>query len=373
MLLWAEPGPIWAAAFSPDSKTVLVDRDLRDARSGKLLAIQLKRSIDRVVSAAFSPDAQSLAVADLGVKAQVWDTATGRPRARPVSHTGSIHALFFSRDSRSLLTVSVDTTARLWDVATGRPLGPLLKYHSMNPWDSGFRTDGPIPGTTSAVALAPDGRTVVLVNEPGRQTDNWNKVVTLRDAATGAVRGQPMVHPEPVQAVAITRDGKIVLTLTADGTLRTWDAATGAPRETSPSLGKSSTVAFHPDDRAVLTLAQDGVARLWDAATGQRLGPLLSHEGGVTGMAFSPDGQTILTLGRDKRVRLWDISDLPDDPTRVATWLEVLTGLRVDDLGQAHVLSNESWRERRDRLQGDGGFPKADRKERSWFLPFGPR
>src|SRR5262249_20863526 len=152
------------------------------------------RSHNRVVCAAFSPDAQSLAVADLGGMAQVWDTATGRPRGRPVSHTGSIHALFFSRDSRSLLTVSVDTTARLWDVATGRPLGPLLNYHSMNPSDSGTTRKGPIPGTTSAVALAPDGRTVVLVKEPGLQTDNWDKVVTLRDAATRAVRGQPMVH-----------------------------------------------------------------------------------------------------------------------------------------------------------------------------------
>ena len=48
-------------------------------------------------------------------------------------------------------------------------------------------------------------------------------------------------------------------------------------------------------------------------------------------MAFSPDGKTVLTGCYDKTARLWDVSELPDDLARISTWVEVITGLELDE------------------------------------------
>ena len=120
-------------------------------------------------------------------------------------------------------------------------------------------------------------------------------------------------------------------------------------------------VAFSPDGKTVLTGSEDRTARLWDAATGQPLGPPLTHQGAVMAVAFSPDGKTVITGSGDKTARLWDVAaELPDDLERVATWVEVLTGLTLDENGSIQVLDNAAWLRRREKVKQQGGPPVAD-------------
>jgi tetratricopeptide (TPR) repeat protein len=114
-----------------------------------------------------------------------------------------------------------------------------------------------------------------------------------------------------------------------------------------------------------------GTARLWDAATGRPLGPTMTHQGWVLSVAFSPDGKAVLT-GGGSTARLWDVSELPDDLERISTWVEVITGLRLDELGSVIVLDNSTWRERREKLETQGGPPTSGPR---WSLDpilFGP-
>jgi WD40 repeat protein len=119
-------------------------------------------------------------------------------------------------------------------------------------------------------------------------------------------------------------------------------------------------VAFSPDGKTVLTGSADNTAQLLDAATGRPLGPPLTHQGVVRAVAFSPDGKTVITGSLDKTARLWDVATaLPDDLERVATWVEVLTGLELDEFGSARVLDNATWLGRREKLKQLGGPPVA--------------
>jgi hypothetical protein len=73
-----------------------------------------------------------------------------------------------------------------------------------------------------------------------------------------------------------------------------------------------------------------------------------------------------MTGSSDQTARLWDVATaLPDQLERVATWVEVLTGQELDEVGFARVLDNATWLQRREKLEQLGGPPVAG-SERSF-------
>jgi WD40 repeat protein/serine/threonine protein kinase len=332
-------GAVLAVAFSPDGKAVLTgsaDNTARlwDAATGKPIGPPLMHQ-DDVHAVAFSPDGKAFLTGSDDKTARLWDAATGKPIGPTLEHKGEVGAVAFSPDSKVVLTGSYDNTARLWDAATGKPIGPTLEHK----------------GYVWAVVFRPDGKAIL--------TGSNDKTARLWDVSTGFSIGiiGLVEHESAVEAVAFSPDGKAFLTGCADGRARLWDAA--APRKPiGPPLeheGLVTAVAFSPDGKAILTGSNDNTARLWDAATGKPIGPPLEHKGIVWAVAFSPDGKAVLTGSDDKTARVWTITELPDDLPRLTTWIEVVTGLALDEMGLVRTLINAAWHQRRELLDQLGG------------------
>ncbi|WP_145962892.1 WD40 repeat domain-containing protein [Mangrovicoccus ximenensis] len=121
-------------------------------------------------------------------------------------------------------------------------------------------------------------------------------VIDLR-AAPAALGGSATFSP----------DGSRVLTGSADGTARVWEAAGGTELAVLHGDGDAVLSAvFSPDGRNILTGSKDHSARVWDAADGTELAALHGHEGFVLSAVFSPDGSRVLTGSDDGTARIWE-------------------------------------------------------------------
>ncbi len=172
-------------------------------------------------------------------------------------------------------------------------------------------------------------------------------------------------HTSIVWKVLFTPDGKELISVSDDKTIRFWDVASGEPiRVLRPPIGpgregKLYAAALSPDGRTLavggwglkdafgsiylistatgriervlkghtgvifslafavppggrLLLASgsgDNTARIWDVATGECRRVLEGHTDSVYGVAFAPDASRLATASFDKTARIWSVAD----------------------------------------------------------------
>ncbi|MHC4717414.1 MAG: protein kinase domain-containing protein [Planctomycetota bacterium] len=137
-------------------------------------------------------------------------------------------------------------------------------------------------------------------------TAGGDGTVRVWDARTGAAAADPIRHPRAVVRIAFSPDGRRIATASADGDVRLWDVRTH--RRLAGPIEHDSPVAhlaFGPAGRRLVTVTRHG-ARVWDARTGRPVASVLSHKHDVVYAAFSPDAKTIVTTGCDAAARVWD-------------------------------------------------------------------
>jgi WD40 repeat protein len=236
-----------------------------------------------LTSVAFSPDGKVLATADARGIIKLWDVPNGKERVTlDDAHPAWVYSLVFSADGKTLVSGSShgerrnERTLLLWDVQTGKELaGP----------------PGPL-GHVTAVALSPDGKTLVWGNALGVITF-WD-LGKKQEAASIRTRGM-------IRCLLYSTDGTTLVSLDdADG-VRTWDAAKRKEtrRFTGPGIPAVNCV-YTPDQKGIVIITGNGLAvKVWDPATDREKTvidtPNPCDPQRIMSLAYAPDGKTVAT------------------------------------------------------------------------------
>ncbi|KAF6812707.1 WD domain-containing protein [Colletotrichum sojae] len=176
------------------------------------------------------------------------------------------------------------------DVTTGGTATPATppveKKGPVRPTFEEVRVLAGHPGkAVSQVRISPDGRWIASASSDG--------TIKIWDAASGAHMETLVGHMAGVSCVAWSPDGGTLASGSDDKAIRLWDRVTGRPKITGKGLGR--LVAAKDDGGAVA------------APSGRPMPPLLGHHNYVHCLAFSPKGNILASGSYDEAVFLWDV------------------------------------------------------------------
>src|SRR5579871_6166875 len=227
-------------------------------------------------------------------------------------HTNNVLAVAISPDGKRILSGGYDRTLRLWDVNGGPPLKVLQEPAQETIWHIHFLPDG-------RRALTGGGD----VWKNNAEVEGSDFQVRLWDLDTGKVIRRFKGHTKKVYDLALTADGRTMLTGSMDTTVRLWDVETAHEimKFQQPQKRRVWSTALTADGRLGLSGDGDGEAHLWDIAkrTGMALPSNRTH---VLAVAFSPDGKRALTGAVGFIMRLWEV-----DPIKQVAQFQHSTGI----------------------------------------------
>jgi RNA polymerase sigma factor (sigma-70 family) len=347
-------GDIGAIAISPDGKTLATSCNhsgsysvfLRDVSTGnETVRIPLTVNTSHLL---YAPDGKHLMLAD-GKAFHLLELAK-REVVRTFPFEGRVFAAALSPDGKQLVVGGYDNAwfARRWEVDTGRELDSLPignngvrsitfsadgatiavggengKAVSVLMFDAAGKVRLAIPypdaSIVRSVAFSPDGKTIAA---------SGGSTTRLFDTAAGQER---VTIDRQAIGLRFVSHGATLVGAVA-GTIYRWDVATG--KSLIPEGGDSpvAQVAVTLDGKWIVSRGQEADMHVWNARTGEHLRRL--NVGSQAGFALSPDGRFLVWPVADEAIKFKDTgggnSIYTGSRLRV---MEVATGALVERFG----------------------------------------
>jgi WD40 repeat protein/energy-coupling factor transporter ATP-binding protein EcfA2 len=324
-------GKVTCVAIAVDGQTVVSGGEEGTVRlwdrKAKRIGPILRGHAGNINAVAVSANGMSIVSGGDDGMVRMWERRTPGELTR--AYEGKVDSTTFSSNGKTILTAGPDARILRWDsdrapsgvtandrveklvsatswgprgefLVIGRSDGKLiLRYQqSTDKYFSDVHTAG-----ITAIAVSGDGKTIVSGDEKG--------TVRLWDREGKPTGQSSRGHEGAVASVAISSNGQTIVSGGSDGKVLRWNlqgSVVSPPLITSYSTGTGETVAVSPNGKLIVSGSERGMMRLWD---GQASRVFKGHETNISCLAFSSDGEMIVSGADDGTVRLWDLLGQP--------------------------------------------------------------
>ncbi len=308
-----------------------------------------------VYAAAFSPDGRTVAAAGADRIVWLWETATGKVAHKLPGHTATVRDLAFAPDGKCLVTVGDDRIGLVWDTTTGNRIATLVVTGG-TPVGGLNKSTGEPPVTTIAherplttVAFSSDGRFIATAGNDEASVNVWDaktyalqqsldvgpadnlafapddarlaiagrdgqvRVYRRDDMGTWTIATTISAHTNIVRGLAWSSDGSRLATAGKDRAVKLWDADSWRELSTVRALKNSIyDISFSPGDRRLAIAARNEPLIVSNLDQQQIEIELFGHTALVTSVEYCPDGWRLVSASEDGTVRLWDATQVAD-------------------------------------------------------------
>jgi WD40 repeat protein len=130
-----------------------------------------------------------------------------------------------------------------------------------------------------------------------------------RDNTIKAPEKAAPAHAGQINDLAMTPDGKLLISSSTDNTVKLWSMPEGRWLTTLPAHPDNvSDLAVTPDGGMLITACGDAL-RLWSLPEGRLLALMDEHTDAINAIAITPDGRTLISSGDDKTIRFWSLPE----------------------------------------------------------------
>ena len=238
-----------------------------------------------VLSVAFNPVTDQLALTAGGTTIQIWDMATQKLVREKETHTGNILLHSISPDGETFAGSHADYSIRLWDIKSG---GERVRL-------TGHTT---IP---RVLAFSPNG--AILAS-------GHKETIHIWDVAHGTERAR--FELRSALNFVFSPDSRKLIGANDFHTVKIWDIAekkllATLQGEDGDGRGIAAKLAISPDGKYLASTEASTAIHLWNFETLRRRSLLRGHLFQIVLLAFSPHGQILASGDSKGNVIVWDI------------------------------------------------------------------
>ena len=205
-----------------------------------------------------------------------------------IGHASWVWQLTVTKDGRCVISCD-GKTIKVWDLNSGREIRSIK-----------------VAEFSTTLAVTHDGQQIIC----GGGGD-----IHIFDLINGSKLYTLTGHTAKVSALAVTHNGKLLVSGSFDKTIKVWDLVNKREIRTMKGhLDRINSVTVTPNDQEIITGSSDNTLKVWDLNTGKKIRSLKGSGEHVGTISVSHDGKHLVSSDGG-HIDVWDLSNGRKDRT----------------------------------------------------------